>query len=140
MQPIAIGVDLLELDRIRRTLARHGERFTTRILAEPELDRLAALRDPTSFVAGRFAAKEAVLKVLGTGLSGGITWRDVVVVRLPSGAPRVRLQGVAWKRAAALGLGEILISISHDRQQTVAQALGLAGDPEGLRFRAGSDA
>jgi holo-[acyl-carrier protein] synthase len=131
---LGIGVDIIELDRVKALLERYGERFPLRILAEPERARARALRDPTSFVAGRFAAKESILKVLGTGLSGGISWQDLVVVREASGAPRVLLRGAALARARALGMGRILVSISHGRDHAIAHAQGFSGDPDALRY------
>jgi len=135
MEPLGLGVDIVELERVRGIYARHGERFLGRVYAEPERTRAREMRDPTSFLAGRFAAKEAILKVLGTGLSGGIRWLDVVIEREPSGAPRVYLSGKAFARASAMGLGRILLSISHGRDLAIAQALGFRGDPGEVRYR-----
>ena len=135
MEPLGLGVDLIELERVRGIYERHGERFLGRVYADPERARTREMRDPTSFLAGRFAAKEAVLKVLGTGLSGGIRWLDVIIVREPSGAPRVYLSGKAFVRASSMGLGRILLSISHGRDLAMAQALGFRGDPGDLRYR-----
>jgi len=135
MEPLGLGVDLIELERVRSIYARHGDRFLGRVYADPERSRAADMRDPTAFLAGRFAAKEAILKVLGTGLSGGIRWVDVIIVREPSGAPRVYLSGKAFARAAEMGLGRILLSISHGRDLAIAQALGFRGDPAELRYR-----
>ena len=135
MEPLALGIDIIELDRIRGVYERHPERFLDRVYTGPEKARARSLGDPTAFLAGRFAAKEAVLKVLGTGISQGIAWRQVYVIREPSGAPTVYLSGPALERARALGLGRILLSISHGKDHAVAQALGLRGDPEALRYR-----
>ena len=96
-----------------------------------ERQRLARLADPAPYLAGRWAAKEAVLKVLGTGLTGGITWKDIAVLREPTGAPRVALSGAARERARALGIGRILVSITHGRDLAVAQALGASLDGAG---------
>ncbi|HYF53140.1 MAG TPA: holo-ACP synthase [Salinarimonas sp.] len=99
---VGIGSDLCDIRRIERSLARFGERFTHRIFTEGERgrsDRRAA-RAPS--YARRFAAKEACAKALGTGLSGGVFWRDMEVVNLPSGQPTLRLSGGAWARLQAL--------------------------------------
>jgi holo-[acyl-carrier protein] synthase len=133
MEPLGLGIDLIEIARVRGVYLRHGKRFLERVYAPPERERAARLKDPSPFLAGRFAAKEAVLKVLGTGLSGGISWQQVVIVREPSGAPRVYLAGKALERARVLGLGRILVSISHGKDLAMAQALGFSGDPETLR-------
>src|SRR5215831_5694878 len=102
MRLIGTGIDLVEIDRIRDTYQRHGERFVGRVYTAEERERIAKLADPAPYLAGRWAVKEAVLKVLGTGLTGGITWKDINVLRDPSGAPRVRLAGAARARARAL--------------------------------------
>ncbi|HVR75376.1 MAG TPA: holo-ACP synthase [Planctomycetota bacterium] len=133
MEPLGLGMDIIEIERVRGVHERHGRRFLERVYCEPERRRALELRDPSSFLAGRFAAKEAVLKVLGTGLSGGISWQDVVVLREASGAPRVYLRGRAFERASALGIGLILVSISHARELAIAQAMGFRGDPGALR-------
>jgi holo-[acyl-carrier protein] synthase len=132
MEIIGLGIDLVELPRVRGLYERHGERFLDKVYTDAEKERARALRDPVPFLAGRFAAKEAILKALGSGLSGGIAWRDLCVAREPSGAPRVRLGGAALERARSLGLGKILLSISHGRDIAIAQALGVRGDPAAL--------
>jgi holo-[acyl-carrier protein] synthase len=135
MQPVGLGIDIIELERVRGIYERYPERFLERVYTLPERERALKLRDPTSFLAGRFAAKEAVLKVLGTGLSGGISWQHIFVIREPSGAPKVFLISNAWARAKSLQLGLILVSISHGKEHAIAQALGFRGDPEALRYR-----
>lgn len=125
MEPFAIGVDIVELDRVRAVWDRHGERFLERILTAPERRLAGRRRDPVAFVAGRFAAKEAVLKALGTGLRRGIAWGDVEVDAGESGAPMVRLHGGAQKRARRSGIERVLVSIAHGRDQAVAQALAV---------------
>jgi holo-[acyl-carrier protein] synthase len=135
MEPLGLGIDIIELARVRSLYERHPDRFLDRVYTPVERQRAQALKDPTPFLAGRFAAKEAVLKVLGTGLTGGISWQHIHVVREPSGAPRVFLSDRAFARAASIGLGLILVSISHGREHAVAQALGFKGDPEALLYR-----
>jgi holo-[acyl-carrier protein] synthase len=108
---------------------RFPERFVQRVYTEDEQQRLEKLKDPSHYLAGRWAVKEAVLKVLGTGLTGGIRWRDINCIRLPSGAPTVELEGKAAERAAALGIERILVTISHGREVAVANALALGTPP-----------
>ncbi|MBI4583121.1 MAG: holo-ACP synthase [Planctomycetes bacterium] len=126
MRIISSGIDLIEISRIRSLYERYRERFVERVYTPEERRRLAALRDPAPYLAGRWAVKEAVLKVLGTGLSGGIGWQDINVLRDPAGAPIVQLQGKAGERARAIGIERILVSISHSRDLAIAQALGIA--------------
>ena len=128
MKIIGTGIDLVEIDRIREAHRRHPERFVARVYTTEERVRLARLADPAPYLAGRWAVKEAVLKVLGTGLTGGITWKDINVLREPTGAPRVALSGAARERAKALGIGRILVSITHGKDLAVAQALGIGAD------------
>lgn len=115
-----VGIDIVRVDRIRRTLGRFGARFSRRVLTERER---AYVRDRPETFAGRWAAKEAVSKVLGLGVRG-IGWRDIEVERLPTGQPAVRLHGRAAARAEQLAMGRIALSISHERDYAVAIALG----------------
>ncbi|MFH1679331.1 MAG: holo-ACP synthase [Candidatus Eisenbacteria bacterium] len=108
-----VGLDVVEVERIRRTLARFGARFLDRTLLPAERRTAAALADPTPHVAGRFAAKEAALKALGTGLSRGIRWVDVEVAVDAAGAPRLRFHGAALDRAEDLGAQRAHLSITH---------------------------
>jgi holo-[acyl-carrier protein] synthase len=114
-------VDIVELERIRRALARHGERFLTRIYTTAELDRY---RDRLPELAVRFAAKEAVSKALGVGLNlfsaHGISWQEVEVLPDPLGKPVLHLAGRAQTLADEQGLRQWVISLSHGRDYAVA--------------------
>ncbi|MCJ2094450.1 holo-ACP synthase [Methylobacterium sp. J-072] len=99
---IGIGSDLCDIDRIGRTLARHGDRFTHRVFTDGERARCDRRAARAPGYARRFAAKEACAKALGTGLSNGVFWRDMEVVNLPSGQPTLRLSGGAAARLAEL--------------------------------------
>ena len=125
MRIVSTGIDIVEIDRIRAAHERYRLRFELRVYTPAERTRIATLKDPAPYLAGRWAVKEAVLKVLGTGLTQGITWQDVEVLREPSGAPRVELGGRALERAGALGITRILVSITHGKDLAVAQALGV---------------
>jgi holo-[acyl-carrier protein] synthase len=116
-----LGIDIIKVDRIRRTLERYGSRFAGRVLTP---DERRYVRDRPETFAGRWAAKEAVSKVLGLGVRG-IGWRDIEIERLPTGQPAVRLHGRAAARAAQLGMGRIALSISHESDYAVAVAFGL---------------
>ena len=112
----AIGVDLIEVARIGSALERHGERFLGRVFTERER---AYCRCRPPELAVRFAAKEAVAKALGTGI-GTIEWREIEVVRGPSGAPSVELHGRARALAERLGLGRPLLSLAHTHEHAIA--------------------
>ncbi len=123
-----LGIDIIKVDRIRASLERFGDRFTARVLT-PDEQRYVRGRAET--MAGRWAAKEAVSKVLGLGVRG-IGWRDIEIERLPTGQPSVRLHGRAAARAAQLGMGRIAVSITHESDYAVAIAYGVR--TEGGRY------
>jgi holo-[acyl-carrier protein] synthase len=116
-----VGIDIIKVGRIRDTLARFGARFSRRVLT-PNEQRY--VRDRPETFAGRWAAKEAVSKVLGLGVRG-IGWRDIEVERLPTGQPAVRLHGRAAERAQQLGMDRIALSITHESDYAVAIAFGV---------------
>ena len=116
-----LGIDIVRIARIRRTLERFGQRFERRVLT-PSEQRYVRGRPGT--MAGRWAAKEAVSKVLGLGVRG-IGWRDIEIERLPTGQPAVRLRGRAAARADQLGMERIALSISHEDEYAVAIAFGV---------------
>ncbi len=116
-----LGIDIVKVDRIRAAMARFGERFSRRVLTDEER---RYVRDRAETFAGRWAAKEAVSKVLGLGVRG-IGWRDIEVERLPTGQPSIRLHGRAAARADQLGMGRIAVSITHEAEFAVAIAFGI---------------
>jgi len=116
-----LGIDIIKIDRIRATLGRFGPRFTARVLTDHER---RYVRDRPETMAGRWAAKEAVSKVLGLGVRG-IGWRDIEIERLPTGQPSVRLHGRAAARAEQLAMERIAVSISHEAEYAVAIAFGI---------------
>jgi holo-[acyl-carrier protein] synthase len=116
-----LGIDIIKIDRIRAALERFGERFSSRVLTPAER---RYVRDRPGTMAGRWAAKEAVSKVLGLGVRG-IGWKDIEIERLPTGQPAVRLHGRAAARAAQLGMGRIAVTISHEADYAVAMAFGV---------------
>jgi holo-[acyl-carrier protein] synthase len=116
-----LGIDIIKVDRIRASIERFGERLSKRVLTPAE-QRYVRLR-PETF-AGRWAAKEAVSKVLGLGVRG-IGWRDIEVERLPTGQPSVRLHGRAADRARQLGMERVAVSISHESDYAIAVAFGI---------------
>jgi holo-[acyl-carrier protein] synthase len=116
-----LGIDIIKVARIRAALERFGTRFSRRVLT-PNEQRY--VRDRPETFAGRWAAKEAVSKVLGLGVRG-IGWRDIEVERLPTGQPAVRLHGRAEERATQLGMDRIALSITHESDYAVAIAFGV---------------
>jgi holo-[acyl-carrier protein] synthase len=116
-----LGIDIIRVERIRHTLERFGERFANRVLT-PSERRYVRGRPET--LAGRWAAKEAVSKVLGLGVRG-IGWREIEIERLPTGQPSVRLHGRAARRSEQLGMARIAVSISHEADYAVAIAFGI---------------
>ena len=116
-----LGIDIIQVARIKGTLARFGRRFARRVLTDAE-DRY--VRDRPESLAGRWAAKEAVSKVLGLGVRG-VGWREIEIQRLPTGQPSVQLHGRAARRAEQLGMGRIAVSISHEAEFAVAIAFGI---------------
>jgi len=123
---IGIGLDTTDIDRISDTIDRFGDRFLQRIFTEGEIAYCARRRVPAIHFAGRFAAKEAAMKALGTGRSRGVLWRDVEVVRV-GGPPQLRLHGGAARRFAAIGGRSSLLTITHSDELAMAQVL-LLGD------------
>ena len=119
---VGLGIDLVEIARIEALLARYSMTFVQKLLHETEIEQGSALppsppysRRHASFLAARFAAKEAAVKALGTGFSGGIGLHDVRVVRLPSGVPSLEFFGEAKKRFLTLGAHTCLLSLSHEK-------------------------
>ena len=115
-----VGVDIIEIDRIERGTARWGERFLKRVYTEEEL---GICRNRAPALAVRFAAKEAVMKALGTGIKG-VGWRDIEVLSNSDGKPLVYLYGRAQKKVEELGLGELAVSLSHSREYAIASVVG----------------
>ena len=113
---LTTGVDIIEIPRIKQTFDRYGERFLKRVFTP---DEITYCRGRAPNLAGRFAAKEATMKALGTGVRG-VSWKDIEVIRAESGAPSVKLHGRAKARAEKLQVVEISLSISHSREFAVA--------------------
>jgi holo-[acyl-carrier protein] synthase len=124
MRIIGHGIDLVETARIARLLEAHGERFLSRCFTVAEAAYAGDRRRGVEHLAGRFAAKEAIFKVLGTGWSGGVAWHEAEVVRQPGGAPAVVLHGRTAEVAAKLGITQWLISITHTQTHAMASAIG----------------
>ena len=124
MSILGHGIDLAESARIAKVLDSHGQRFLDRVLTPAEQERAKRYRDPLPFIAGRWAAKEAILKVVGTGLRRGIAWTDMEILPDELGQPVVTLTGETKRRAAKLGIERVLISITHTEHYAAASAIG----------------
>jgi holo-[acyl-carrier protein] synthase len=122
---IGLGLDATEITRVAATIERYGARFLRRIFTDGEIAYCTRRREPAIHFAGRFAAKEAAMKALGTGRSHGVLWRDVEVVR-GGGPPRLTFHGGAARRFAAMGGQSSLLTITHAQTLALAQVLILA--------------
>ena len=123
MNIIGIGMDATEIDRIEATVARFGDRFLRRIFTDGEIAYATRRRNPAPHLAGRFAAKEAAMKALGTGHSRGVLWRDIEVARAPGGPPQLRFHRGAAARFAYLGANSSLLTITHSETLAIAQVM-----------------
>jgi holo-[acyl-carrier protein] synthase len=122
---IAHGIDLVDFPRIEDMVKRHGKRFLDRVFTQTEQNYAEANRNSIEKLAGRFAAKEAVLKLLGTGWRGKIAWTDIEIVNNPSGQPQVKLSGEVKKIAHKLSIDQIAVSITHTANFAIASAVAL---------------
>lgn len=125
MTVVGIGTDIVECLRIAKMIERHAELFLTRVYTPHEIDYCTARKAATQHYAGRFAAKEAVLKALGTGWTRGIHWQDIEVRNEMGGKPKIVIGGEAKILCGRLGIDEIQISISHCRTHATAFAIAI---------------
>jgi holo-[acyl-carrier protein] synthase len=119
-----VGVDIIEIDRIERVIALWGDRFLRRVYTNTEFDDC---KGRAQSLAVRFAAKEAVMKVLGTGIKG-VSWREIEVLSNRDGKPSVCLHGTAHQKARSLGIEELAISLSHSREYAIASVIGSSSE------------
>jgi holo-[acyl-carrier protein] synthase len=124
-QLISIGTDIIECVRIAQMIEKHGEVFLQRVFTHREIEYCSSRKAATQHYAGRWAAKEAVLKVLGTGWARGIQWTDLEIQNEVSGAPVMKLSGKAAEIAQERGIQEVMVSISHCRAYATAFATGI---------------
>jgi holo-[acyl-carrier protein] synthase len=117
---LGIGTDLAEVERIRESIARFGDRFLNRIYTERERAYASSKANAAERFAARFAAKEAGMKAIGTGWRHGVTWKDFEVANEPSGRPTLRLSGVAGQIAERMGVKRISVSLTHTSQTAFA--------------------
>jgi len=126
MEIISHGIDLVDFPRIEEMIKQHGGRFLNKVFTAAEQAYAEANKNETEKLAGRFAAKEAILKLLGTGWRGKIAWTDIEIVNNPSGQPEVNLSGEVKKIADKLGIKHISISITHTANFAIASAVTIA--------------
>jgi len=126
MEIVAHGIDLVDCPRIEKMVKRHGDNFVNRVFTAAEQAYAEANKDRTEKLAGRFAAKEAILKLMGTGWRGKIAWTDIEVINNSAGQPEVTLRGEVEKLAGKLGIGHISVSITHTANFAIASAVALA--------------
>lgn len=127
MEIVGIGTDIIECVRIRAMIDKHAEQFLSRVFTEREIRYCQRSKHATEHFAGRWAAKEAVLKCLGTGWSKGLCFTDIEIANDPNGKPRVELRAITRDRATAIGVGEVMVSISHCRAYATALAIAVRG-------------
>jgi holo-[acyl-carrier protein] synthase len=123
---IGLGLDATDIPRVAALIAEYGDRFLNRVFTDSEIAYCNRRRSPAIHFAGRFAAKEAAMKALGTGHTQGVIWRDVEVVRR-GGPPQLQLHGGAGRRFAAMGGRTSLLTITHSDTLAMAQVLLLGG-------------
>jgi holo-[acyl-carrier protein] synthase len=117
------GIDIIEVDRIKNSIQKYSDRFKKKIFTQKEIDYCHSQADPAKHFAARFTVKEAVLKCFGTGLTGGILWKDIEVGKLNSGQPVLNLHGNGKKLFNQLNLKHIHVSITHDKTYAAAHAI-----------------
>lgn len=125
MKIIAHGIDLVDFPRIGNLIDRHRERFLDRVFTEREQNDAAMIKNRVEKLAGRFAAKEAVLKLLGTGWRGKIAWTDIEIVNNPLGQPIVEITGEVKNIAQQAGIEQITLSITHTANFAIASVVAL---------------
>jgi len=130
MEIIAHGIDLVDCPRIEQMMQRHGERFLERVFTPAEQAYAEKSKNTVEKFAGRFAAKEAILKLMGTGWRGKIAWTDIEITNNAAGQPEVTLTGEVKKIADGLGIGHISMSITHTANFAIASAVTLAQQNE----------
>lgn len=124
---IAHGIDLVDFERIEQMLSRHEERFCERVFTERERADAGKVKNRIEKLAGRFAAKEAVMKLIGTGWRDGVAWTDIEVVNDAFGRPLVSISGKVQEVADRLGIEQITLSITHTANFAIASAVALQG-------------
>lgn len=125
---IGIGTDIVECQRIAEIMEKHQQHFLQRVYTQAEIDYCSRNKAAVQHYAGRWAAKEAALKAIGTGWAKGIQWVDIEILNQPGGRPVLHLHRAAREIAGQQGIGELLVSISHTQQYAVAFVSAIGKD------------
>ena len=120
---VGSGIDLVEISRIQQSVQRFGQRFLNRVYTPAEQAYCLRKRNSAESLAARFAAKEAGAKALGTGISHGVSWLEIEVVREPTGRPTIRFHGRAAEIAKAMGVSHVALSITHTTTLSMASVV-----------------
>ena len=128
MEIIAHGIDLVDFPRIEEMVERHEQRFLDRVFTANEQGYAESNKNRIEKLAGRFAAKEAIMKLMGTGWRGKIAWTDIEVVNNEMGVPKVNVTGEVKRIAEKLGINQITVSITHTANFAIASAVAIAKD------------
>lgn len=120
---VGTGIDITEVARIAAAIERYGERFLRRVFTPREVEYCRSKRNANERFAARFAAKEAGMKAIGTGLRRGVTWQDVEVTHQPGGRPTLVFTGKAAEFAAKLGVKQVALSLTHTEETAMAQVI-----------------
>jgi holo-[acyl-carrier protein] synthase len=120
---VGLGIDIAKINRIETAIRRHGEHFLQRLFTPAEIEYCEGYRNRFERYAGRFAAKEAAMKALGTGWSRGVRWKDIEVTREEKGKPTLRLSGRAAQFASELGVRHIALTITHAGNTALAEVI-----------------
>ena len=132
MNPLGIGIDIVETTRVAESIAKFGDRFLQRCFLPGEVAYCQTMKFPARHFAARFAAKESISKAFGTGIGRQLGWRDMEICKHPTGEPFVKLHGKGVELARQRGVQAVWVSLSHCEQYAVAQAIlvGIATGPE----------
>jgi len=125
MSILGHGIDLVECERVAKVLGNHRDRFLDRVLTPAERELAARHRNPVPFISGRWAAKEAILKMIGTGWRGQITWNDIEILPDALGQPMAALTGETKRIADGMGIVRVMLSITHTEHYAAASAIGV---------------
>ena len=117
------GIDIIEINRIKNSIQKYSNRFEQKVFTQKEVDYCHSQADPAKHFAARFSVKEAVLKCFGTGITGGVLWKDIEVDKQKSGQPVLNLYGKGRELFGRLKLKRIHISITHDKKYAIAHAI-----------------